>query len=66
MTQIFFYLFQLYCLVSFSELPAPADASANSSSSTNELDSILEELLGLGEEVCAHSASGCFGIIQHL
>lgn len=56
LTQIFIYLFQLYFSVSFSELPAPTGASANSSSSTNELDSILEELLGLGQEVCAHSA----------
>lgn len=61
MTQIFIYVFQLYCSVSFSEMPAPADASANSNSSTEELDSILEELLGLGQKVCARSSSGCFG-----
>lgn len=56
------YLFQLYCYVSFRKLPAPADASVNPSSSTNELDTILEELLGLGPKVCAHYVSGCFGI----
>lgn len=61
MTQMFMYLFHFYFSVSFSKLP---DASAKPNSSTNELDSILEELLGLGNEVCAHSASGRFGIIQ--
>lgn len=60
------YLFQLYCYVSFRKLPAPADASVNPSSSTNELDTILEELLGLGQKVCAHYVSGCFGMIQYL
>lgn len=63
MTQIFIYLFKLYCSVSFSELPAPAEASSNSSSSTNQLDTILEELLGLGQEVCDRFASECFRMV---
>lgn len=57
MTQISIYLFQIYCSVSFSKRPDP---SASSSSSTIELDSILEELLSLEQKVCANSVSECF------
>lgn len=44
---------------SWSELPTPVEASANS---TKELDSILEKLLGLGPEVCAWF----LGMLQYL
>nr|XP_046248482.1 leupaxin [Scatophagus argus] len=37
------------CSNVYSDLPAPVAASANSSSTTTELDSILQDLMGLGQ-----------------
>lgn len=56
--------FSLFCI--FSDLPAPVAASVNPDSPTKELESILEDLLGLGQEVSTVSVGLCAKITETL
>lgn len=52
--------------LAFSDLPAPVAASLEPDSPTKELESILEDLMGLGQEVNTVSAGLCAKITETL